>query len=314
MEMFFFLRDYMKQEVSETNKKIVTLQVRISLIYKKNCGKRTFPSASPNRTGSLTVEAAFVFPLFLFAMVTLMMPFSMMNRQRQMQAVVESVCEDLCRLAYAGYEWKEQKTEIRLPEEGLEIPVDSLETGSMWAYAELNVRTKACAGVRKLSLKGSKILEDGETVYLEASYIMEFPFPVLGVNGIMMTSSSCRRAWIGKDGGWLDTEAGKGGDDDETVYIGKTSTRYHKSRTCHYLYNQLSSVLLSEIDSQRNIDGKKYYPCASCKTGIGERVYIMPSGTSYHSSASCGAIIAYVKAVKKSEVEHLGACSYCSGG
>ena len=52
--------------------------------------------------------------------------------------------------------------------------------------------------------------------------------------------------------------------------------------------------------------------CGS-KAGEGDAVYIMKSGSRYHSDASCTAITAYVQAVKLSEVEHLGACSYCGG-
>lgn len=261
------------------------------------------------------MEASVVLPLFLFAMVTMTMPFAMMNRQRQVQAVVESVCEDLCQLAYVGYELKEKKTEIKLPEEGLdmEFDVDGLEGAAMMAYAQVQVRRKLNESqIRKLSLSQSEFMEDGEMVNLVASYEMALPFPVLGLSAVPMTSASCRRAWIGKEGGWL--EDGAGEEDDEIVYVGKNSTRYHESRTCHYLYNQLTGVSREEVDGLRNADGKKYHPCAVCGGGTGGQVFIMRSGTSYHGSSSCTAIMAYVKAVKKSEVAHLGGCSYCSGG
>lgn len=312
--MSFFTR--LENKTGKKKKiKNVTLQVRILNIRKIGCGKRAFPSIFLMKRGSMTVEASIVLPLFLFAMVTMTMPFSMMNRQRQVQAVVESVCEDLCRLAYVGYELEEKKTEIKLPEDGIELDfnMDGLEEGAMMAYAQVQVRRKLDGGrVRKLSLMKSEFMEDGETIHLVANYEMALPFPVLGMPAIPMTSASCRRAWIGKDGGWLDGTAGDG--DDEIVYVGKSSTRYHESRTCHYLYNQLTGVSREEIESQRNADGKKYHPCAVCGGGTGGQVFIMKSGTSYHGSSSCTAIIAYVKAVRKSEVAHLGGCSYCTGG
>ena len=314
--MSFFTQSIEKFGDIKKNKQIATLQVRIPrLKRRKNCGKRTFPSIFLCLGGSMTVEASVVLPLFLFAMVTMTMPFAMMNRQRQVQAVVESVCEDLCQLAYVGYELKEKKTEIKLPEEGLdmEFDVDGLDGAAMMAYAQVQVRRKLNESqIRKLSLSQSEFMEDGEMVNLVASYEMALPFPVLGLSAVPMTSASCRRAWIGKEGGWL--EDGAGEDYDEIVYVGKNSTRYHESRTCHYLYNQLTGVSREEVDSLRNADGKKYHPCAVCGGGIGGQVFIMRSGTSYHGSSSCTAIMAYVKAVKKSEVAHLGGCSYCSGG
>ena len=41
--------------------------------------------------GSLTLEAALVFPLFVFLCVILLIPMRMMDRQRQIQAAVETV-------------------------------------------------------------------------------------------------------------------------------------------------------------------------------------------------------------------------------
>ena len=63
----------------------------------KGCGKRAYQKAS------VTVEAAFVFPMFLFLMVILLIPLRIMRAQRRMQAVVESVCKDCCQYAYAKY-------------------------------------------------------------------------------------------------------------------------------------------------------------------------------------------------------------------
>lgn len=40
----------------------------------------------------------------------------------------------------------------------------------------------------------------------------------------------------------------------------------------------------------------------------------MESGTAYHRSEHCKAIIAYAKEVKLKDVSHLGPCSYCSQG
>lgn len=307
--MFSFLQNRI------SNNKSVTLQVRIPKWIQFFCGKRTCLSASLWIKGSLTVEASFVFPLFLFAMVIMMMPFSMMDHQRQVQAVLESVCEDLSRLAYVGYELQENKTEIKLPEGELEpgLSIDGLGETAMMAYAWLQVSKRLKdIPVKKLSLLRSEFMKDGEMVSLIADYELSLPFSLFRMSGISMTSQSCRRAWIGKDGGWL--EEGQGEETDEIVFIGKNSTKYHQSRICHYLYNQLTGVSRTEIENLRNESGGKYHPCRVCGGGSGEQVFIMPNGSSYHGSPSCTAIIAYVKAVKKSEVAHLGACSYCSGG
>ena len=103
---------------------------------------------------------------------------------------------------------------------------------------------------------------------------------------------------------------------EELVYIGKNPTRYHRQRTCHYLYNDLKAVSAGEVESMRNQSGGKYVPCKTCGTGNGNgtgTVYIMPYGGSYHTVRTCPSIIAYVQAVALSQVEYLGECSYCGG-
>ena len=53
--------------------------------------------------GSVSVEAALALSIFIFAIVCMMIPFRMMERQRQVQAALESVNERLCQYAYLEY-------------------------------------------------------------------------------------------------------------------------------------------------------------------------------------------------------------------
>ncbi|MEG0369035.1 MAG: hypothetical protein RR466_04530 [Hungatella sp.] len=274
-----------------------------------------FSSASICKKGSLTVEAALVLPVFLMAAVTFMTPFSIMNRERRVQAAVESVCEEMSRYAYLNAVLKQNKTKLNLPKEFVQQFGESGMTQTLLtAYAQVQVRQKLNGyGIGGISLLQSQLLEDGEMLDLVVHYKLKLPFSVFGKNEVHKTVRSRRRGWIGKDGGRGDGGSGAG-DEEEIVYVGKNSHRYHEQRTCHYLDNQLIGVSLEEVGQYRNAGGGKYHPCARCGAQGGTSVYIMPSGDRYHTTASCSAIIAYVRAVKKSEVAYLGACSYCSGG
>lgn len=311
-------------------KKKVTLQVRIPLKYYGLPEKRVLSSASVRKTGaerrcvnaSLSVEAALVLSLFLFAAAILMTPVKMMNDGRKIQTALERVCEDACQ--YAGLK--------AAPGEGGEDDSNnSAQTGStnervpgdlvkymtkagIEIYAERKIRE--LAGVKKagnFSFSGTKFLDDGETVDLILHYQMYLPFPVFRIQGIPMTARSCRRAWIGKRG---NTQSGDPGTDsmEETVYVGKGSTRYHRDKSCHYLFNNISAVSFETIELLRNSDGKRYRPCARCGSlaSAGSTVYVMPSGETYHSDRNCSSIVAYVRAVPLSEVASLGPCSYCA--
>lgn len=298
-------------------KKLVTLQVRI-LNQKKTDnlhgghGKKAFLPAS----ASMTVEAALVLPLLIFAAVSLILPMKIMATERRIQAGLESIGEDFSRYAYIQDALEKGKlAAIPGADDFAKGFCKNLSAGIAAGYAQ------ACAmgyadtrNVTSVNVIRSSIREDGETFDLILDYEVHMPFPVLGLGSISRTARSRRRAWIGRDGR-DEGEGGSGsGDGDEIVYIGRDSTRYHRSRGCHYLSNSLAVVSYELVGDRRNANGKKYHACAVCGHGAGpgSAVYIMPSGTSFHTSKECPAITAYVRAVPLSEVEYLGPCSYCS--
>lgn len=266
--------------------------------------------------GSVSVEAALALSIFIFAIVCMMIPFRMMERQRQVQAALESVNERLCQYAYLEYCLTQGE---ELPKEEGEWKQDlllGLVNGAAGIGGQALAKTMfSQEGMGKMSFLSSDFLRDGEMVDFHLDYQMEMPFSLIGLNSLSFSSGSVRRAWIGRDGQEREEGEETADKEDEVVYIGKSSTRYHRSRDCHYLANRLQTVELGSISEMRNQSGGKYYPCAVCgsRAGEGDSVFIMKSGSRYHSDVSCSAITAYVQAVKLSEVEHLGGCSYCCG-
>ena len=156
----------------------------------------------------------------------------------------------------------------------------------------------------------SGYMVDGEIIRLTLDYRYRLPF--FGLGGLHQSVTASRRAWIGRSEGGISSGSGKD-EEEEIVYVGRNSTRYHASPSCHYLSNKsMKPVSYASLESLRNSGGSRYKPCARCgKGGHPATVYIMPSGEVWHSDPDCSAISAYAHAVKKSEVEHLGPCSYC---
>lgn len=305
-------------------KKNVTLQVRIPTDKNTgkqffwNChGKKAFLSA-PTAAASLTLEAALSLTLFIFVVVCMMLPMKIMNTDRKIQAALESVGEEFSRYAYLK-DLIDRGEEARIPGAGEAAKAfcGYLAEGVAVGYAQAAVMghldTSAVGHMRMLR---SSILEDGEVFDLILDYEIRMPFPVLGLDAVKRTARCRRRAWIGipgKEGG-LGNGEGDSGSKDETVYVGKDSTRYHRSRSCHYLANNLSAVAFDAVADMRNDGGGRYRACQVCGAGAGSgsTVYVMPSGDHFHTTKQCRAILAYVRAVRLSEVVHLGACSYCS--
>lgn len=262
--------------------------------------------------GSLSLEAALVLPLFLFGCFCLMMPMRMMDRQRQIQAVVEAVGEDLSQYAYV--------VRCLEGEEPAGIDVSRGEgdgtDGGIYALSEAYAAAAILGRidrdwVENVSFQGTEIGTD-DMVHIVMQYRMRLPFSVLGLDSMPFTCVCSRRMWTGARGNRWAAGSGEAGQKEEMVYIGKTSTRYHLQRDCHYLSNALSPVPASAVGQLRNKEGKRYYACQACGGGS-KTVYVSDYGTSYHASPNCRALISYVQAVPLSQVIHMGACSYCGG-
>ena len=163
-------------------------------------------------------------------------------------------------------------------------------------------------------MRKSSVRKEDEVLDLVMDYEISMPFPVLGLSSLHRTIRCWRRCWTGREGRYGERDS-DGGEDEQIVYIGKNSTRYHPDRNCHYLSNRLTAVSWEHMAEKRNINGGKYYPCVSCgkEAAKGSTVYIMSSGSRYHSRQDCKSITAYVRAVRRKDVKHLGACSYCGG-
>lgn len=292
-----------------------TLQVRI-LLRQTNTIAVSFPRRSGKKaclSASLTLEAAMSLTLLIFASFCLILPLKVMDTERKIQAAPEAVGEDLSRYAYVTETLKTGETvnTSEMDSSGTEI-VNRISGGASVVYAQLQVNEHVDTdAVRGLNLLRSQILEDGETIALTADYGIQLPFPVLGLPMLIRTAGCTRRAWIGLPGKTYGNDGQAGASEDTIVYLGKNSTRYHLSPTCHYLANDLKVVAADQITELRNSSGKRYHACAVCGDVSATTVYVMPSGERYHTSRNCRAIVAYVRTARLSEVAYLGACSYC---
>ena len=291
----------------------VTLQVHFPLIRKNISAKRVLLFASfQAKQGSLTIEAAMALPLFLFAVIILMTPMKLLNDGRKIQTALEITGEELSQYVSA---LKELRRGEDLSAAGLnELPdgfLEGITEQGILLYARMKMgKYEVYQDAESVSFLRSSVLKDKETIDLIMDYRIRLPFPVLGLKSVPMSARCFRRAWIGNT--LLYEE--ESGVTEEMVYVGRDSTRYHKKRTCHYLFNHIKAVNETDLESIRNTGGGIYKPCSRCSSleREGSIVYIMPSGEKFHSSRECSAITAYVRLVPISEVIHLGACSYCS--
>lgn len=254
----------------------------------------------------ITVEAAFIIPIFLFGVTLFINFFDVMDTHRKMQYIGESLSGEAAQVLYLNS--IENKNEYI--DEGIHKLF--LREAGMISLIEKAKYDNHLDRVYSM-IPFVYFDDEKQMINVRIMYKYRLMCGILGFDSIDQHIVSYRRYFTGTDSRRKDGKEDSIDEDDEWVYIGKTSTKYHISPSCHYLSNDLKQVNFRDISAVRNKNGGKYYPCASCAKGISKpsTVYIMKSGGVYHTTTECKAINAYVRKVKKSSVEYMGACSYC---
>jgi hypothetical protein len=295
---------------------------RIKSLFSSTSGKRVLPFASYREKknildsglpGSLTVEAALCLPCFLLFCIALMQPVQWLDRQRRVQTETEHFCETLSQYLYlAAEQGGEEERQNSLDEDTKDtFGLLSDTAARLW----LQKRVERHVGEAVVTI--SEVPDEKGNISFEILYFEKIPFFRILPGGIRMKAAAKRRAWLGLDGKLSEKGAGSledGEEDGEVVYVGAGMGRYHRDRDCHYISNQYQTVSLNEAGRRKNAFGRQYTACSRCAGAAsgGSEAFITPGGEHYHYSQNCSSMISYVRSVPLKEVEHLGACSYCS--
>mgnify|MGYP000624065530 CR=1 FL=1 len=222
--------------------------------------------------------------------------------------------EEISQYAYSAWLWEGKRGQM--DESRDELAPDGMKDIFGFA-AQAGIEAMVLGRIDKKWVRDVSFMRtaiENDMVHIVMTYRMPLPFSVFRIDSIKAEAVCVRRLWIGAEGNRKGNLLPGEDEMEEMVYVGRNSTRYHRNRNCHYLFNDLKQVQAGEMDGLRNQEGKRYYPCPSCKAADSKGPFIMPWGTRYHSTGQCGAIRAYVQTVPLSEVEHLGECSYCGRG
>lgn len=305
--MFFWMSD---RKINNINTKGGILLSKMR--QKPGCTLKRISASSSDgilqriQTASMTVEACFVLPFFLFAFLNIISIVEIYRLQGNLSAAMHDTAKQM---AVYGYEYREIRGDSVGAAESL---------GLTCLYAAGKVRTKLgtdyldnsplAGGAASISWLRSSVMQNNDWIDLVAEYRIRPPAAIVGYRERILYNRVRTRAWTGYDnaGGNIDGNA-----DEEIVYITPEGTVYHRSRSCTYLKLSISAVDKSYLDTQRNRDGSKYYPCGECGASCGNTVYITDYGNKYHSTLGCSGLKRTVMAVPISETGGKGACSKC---
>ena len=270
----------------KTPKKIIN---RRYLDYKRKSiskdGKTSGKKAFHHNKGSMTVEAALVIPLVLYAWMLLISLIGMTGYKIQVQDRMTGAGRRLAALA-CDHE-------------------DRVRSGWFVSlYAALSDIGVPAAGVDGgFDFAASRVLQGDPWLRLCVRYRLQPIYPVFGVTRVSVVQRADIRAWLGYDS----SEAASFSQDEgsETVYVTENGRVYHTDRLCTHIELSVRRVPESEA--------KEYPPCERCEDMGGLTYYVAENGICYHKSLSCGGLKRTVRMEKKADAqaEGLTACERC---
>ena len=280
------------------------------------------------KDASLTVEAAFVLPLFLFAILSLLYFIQIFTLQEYIQASLTKIGLNMAKTAYVYQDFAGIEDALNFDETifGTEIEIglgdftkslvdQTILEGAAKKYLDVDRINHSCIrdGFDGISFYSSSILEEENILDIIVRYHVALPIKLFAFQDMRMIQRVRVRAWTGLvvDANYSINEEGEQKED--TVYITETGRVYHLSANCSHI--DLSITAIQGLPTtQRNESGGKYYPCESCCDGKSDpyvTYYITSDGTRYHSARDCSRIKRNIKEIPISQIGGRPACKRC---
>lgn len=273
-------------------------------------GKRV----SVRPSGSLTLEAAVILPLFLMLLIGIWCFFQILLFQTQLQHAMDSAAQKASAYYGAAQQFRtdDGETADSLGMIGKEILSCVVTNGYLKAEIRQNLGD---AGNQRWLENGTEGLypvllgapEETGMIDFIVSYRIKMPF-IPGTVGTLQTAQRSRRAiWSGT----LRWRKAEDPEQEKLVYITEHGSVYHTSLECRYLHLKIRTIWANELREARNQAGRSYTPCERCgKQLTAYCYYVTESGERYHTKMTCPALTRNIRTVPLKEVS-LPPCSSC---
>ena len=253
--------------------------------------------------GSLTVECAFVMPVFLVCMAAVLQFANVYNCAVRLGSAMTQTAEEMAIAAYA--------TEYM--EEGAADSILGIALSTAYASGRSAALAGDTSAVKRLQFLLSSFLEESDRINIVASYQVRSPVGIVRIPGTFFVQKASVRGWTGREG-----SGGSGGKEEEhqhqTVYVAENGVVYHTDSNCSHIRLTIMPVTEKQIPQMRNLYGEKYHKCEKCGSHPSSQYYITTDGNRYHTSLECGGLKRTVREMDLHEVGELRPCSRCAGG
>ena len=242
-------------------------------------------------SASLTVEAAFIVPMFFFVIFLVWQIFLLLMFQLK---VGEQVTKTLLEYSHLGYVEQEATQE--------NVDISWLYETLLWTnfpeYKNVTGRWVNC----NTKEDGQILVEIKYDFLCETIFFPTFSVPVIQTFQFYPYFGEQDEDKLNEV-----VEVKK-----EIVYMTEYGSVYHVSKTCAYLNVRLKRILFSDVITTRNNDGQLYTECSKCaEEERKEQVYISIGGNKYHRSLQCPAIKRTILEKTKEEVGGISICHKC---
>lgn len=251
---------------------------------------------------TLTVEAAVVLPLFLFAMITALQYGNAIETAVRFGT---SLSETGKMMATAAYAERFGGDLGKAPE------IAATALSATYAKHRLLTQTKDVSAVEKVNLLLSSFLQEDDAIDLVLTYQIRSPVGFLKLPGNFFLQRARVRAWTGRESGGEGDAEGDGTEGDY-VYVTETGSVYHDDPNCTHLKLSIREVEESDLGDLRNNSGGKYHRCEKCGgEAVDGKVFVTSEGDRYHGSLSCSGLKRTVHQASREELGDMRACSKC---
>lgn len=270
------------------------------------CVKRLSLSASATLTGSMTVEAAVVLPVFLFFILNLLFyieifslhsVFTMTLRETGNEmAVYGHIYDRVCSpdesnmtqlLENVGFTYLYVKEDMirQLGKEYLE-------------------KSPVLNGAGGLNFLQSQIMNKDDRLDIVLTYKVTPLIDIAGFPSFYMINRYYAKAYTGYE--IAESKA------EEYVYLAENGKVYHTGLNCTHLKLSIRQAAAGEVPLLRNRQGEKYTACPMCSRKTSDAVlYITEQGNRYHGSIECSGLKRTVTAVPAAQAKTFPMCTRC---
>lgn len=245
---------------------------------------------------SMTVEAAFVVPMFMFFFFHLISSVEMIRLHGKLTLAMWDAGKQLT--VYGAFA---ETADLDVPDIGVSYLFVKNRAEYLLGkeYLDTSPLAYGRSGLNFVASEYDENVVDIDLTYQVTPQITIFPFGYMRMGNRFMG-----KTWTGFD---------VAGEVPKYVYVTLYGEVWHAVPNCTYIKIDVYATAVGNIDNLRNKNGGRYTVCELCgEDERGDVVFYTPQGERYHNREDCSALIRYVKAIEWKNNIPYRPCSKCA--